>query len=125
MSELWPTLLRIAQEEVAAARHRLPDDLRQHAETLAVTFEAEPAEDLLNEGLDQDLLGLFVGDPLAVGFQETSPTPRQIILFLENLWAFAEEEEELYREEVWITYIHEFGHYLGLDEEELEERGLL
>ena len=28
-------------------------------------------------------------------------------------------------EEVRITYIHEFGHYLGLDESELESRGLL
>lgn len=27
-------------------------------------------------------------------------------------------------EEVRITYIHEFGHYLGLDESELESRGL-
>jgi predicted Zn-dependent protease with MMP-like domain len=24
-----------------------------------------------------------------------------------------------------VTYIHEFGHYLGLEEDELEERGLL
>jgi predicted Zn-dependent protease with MMP-like domain len=68
---------------------------------------------------------LFVGDPLEVGFQDTSPTARQIILFLENLWAFADEDEEIYREEVWVTYIHEFGHYLGLEEDELEERGLL
>ena len=28
-------------------------------------------------------------------------------------------------EEMRITYIHEFGHYLGLDESELESRGLL
>ena len=28
-------------------------------------------------------------------------------------------------EEVRITYIHEFGHYLGLGESELEARGLL
>ena len=28
-------------------------------------------------------------------------------------------------EEVRITCIHEFGHYLGLDESELESRGLL
>ena len=28
-------------------------------------------------------------------------------------------------EEVRITYIHEFGHYLGLGESELETRGLL
>jgi predicted Zn-dependent protease with MMP-like domain len=51
--------------------------------------------------------------------------PPQILLFYENLWDFAGGEEETYREEVRITYLHELGHYLGLDEDELDERGLL
>jgi predicted Zn-dependent protease with MMP-like domain len=125
VSELWPTLLRIAREEVTAAIARLPDDLRPHAESLAVTYEAWPSPELILQEEDDGLLGLFVGDPLEVGFQDASPTARQIILFLENLWVFADEDEEIYREEVWVTYIHEFGHYLGLEEDELEERGLL
>jgi len=55
---------------------------------------------------------------------EASPLPAQIILFLENLWDFAEEDEEFFREEVRTTYLHELGHYLGLNEIDLEERGL-
>ncbi len=122
----WPTLLRIAREEVNAAICRLPADLRGHAESLTVTYEALPPADLVQEEGDADgLLGLFVGDPLPVGFQDTSPMPRQILLFLANLWEFAGEDEETYRDEVWVTYVHEFGHYLGFDEDELEERGLL
>lgn len=110
---------------MAAAIGELPDDLRPHAEELAVTYEARPSDALVEEHGDDDLLGLFVGDPYEVGYQEESTTPRQIALYLENLWYFADEDEGIYREEVRITYIHEFGHYLGLDEDELEERGLL
>ncbi|NCC93758.1 MAG: hypothetical protein EOM10_10815, partial [Opitutae bacterium] len=29
-----------------------------------------------------------------------------------------------YRDEVRVTYYHELGHYLGLEEGDLEERGL-
>ena len=47
-----------------------------------------------------------------------------ILLFLENLWDFAGEDEEIFRQEVRTTYLHELGHYLGLEEIDLEERGL-
>ena len=33
-------------------------------------------------------------------------------------------DEADYKEEVRITYFHELGHYLGLEEDDLEERGL-
>ena len=33
--------------------------------------------------------------------------------------------EESFEEEVGITFMHELGHYLGLDEDDLDERGLL
>jgi predicted Zn-dependent protease with MMP-like domain len=50
--------------------------------------------------------------------------PSQIILFLENIWSLADGREQLYRDEVRITFLHELGHYLGLDENGLIERGL-
>jgi predicted Zn-dependent protease with MMP-like domain len=43
---------------------------------------------------------------------------------LENLRDFAEGDEVIFREEVRTTFLHELGHYLGLDEDELTERGL-
>lgn len=125
MPALWNRLLTIAREEVAATIRELPAELRPHAEALPVSFEPAPSDELVEDGLDADLLGLFVGDGIDVPESERSPLPRQIFLFLENLWDFAEADEEIFREEVHITYIHEFGHYLGLDEDELEERGLL
>lgn len=123
MSPHWDQLLDLARTEVARTVRELPDDLRPHAERLAVTYESWPSEGLLDEGWDEDLLGMFIGD--SVDSAEQSGVPRQIILFLENLWEFAEADPQIFTEEVRITFIHEFGHYLGLDESELEERGLL
>ena len=48
------------------------------------------------------------------------PQPTQIILFLENLWEFAGTDEAAYREEIRITYLHELGHYFGMDEDDYE-----
>jgi predicted Zn-dependent protease with MMP-like domain len=115
----------MAQTEVAETIGSLPPELRPHAEKLPVSYEPTPSDELIEDGLDSDLLGLFVGDGIDAPDSERSPLPRQIFLFLENLWDFAEEDEETFREEVHITFIHEFGHYLGLGEDELEERGLL
>lgn len=125
VSAPFSQLLEIARREVAAIIRSLPADLRPHAEALPVSYESAPSDELVDDGLDADLLGLFVGDGLAVPESERGPQPPQIILFVENLWDFADADEETFREEVRVTYIHELGHYLGLDEDELEERGLL
>lgn len=125
MPDHWNWLLETARDEVNAILATLPPDLAGPARTLPVTYESWPGDALIADGWDEDLLGMFVGDAVDVGDGESSPVPRQIILFLENLWDFAGGDEATYREEVRITYIHEFGHYLGLDEDELEARGLL
>jgi predicted Zn-dependent protease with MMP-like domain len=122
VSTRWSCLLRIAQEEVRTTLEALPAPLRSQAAPLPVSCEPVPNEGILADDYDPDLLGLFIGPPLAE--PEASPLPPQIILFLENIWDFAEEDEEIYREEVRTTYLHELGHYLGLDEIDLEERGL-
>ena len=50
--------------------------------------------------------------------------PPQIILFLENLWEISDGDEAVFRDEIRTTYMHELGHYLGLDEDDLYDRGL-
>ena len=52
-------------------------------------------------------LCLFVGEAFPDG--DGCPIPPQIILFLENLWDFSDSDEAI---------------YLGLDELDLEDRGL-
>jgi predicted Zn-dependent protease with MMP-like domain len=119
----WKRLLELAQAEVAQTIAELPADLRSRAVTLPVTYEPAPSRALIDDGIEPDTLGLFVGGEFA--HEHEVLMPAQIILYLDNLRDMVEGDEELYCEEVRITYIHELGHYLGLDEDELEERGLL
>lgn len=124
MSAHWKKLQAIAQAEVESTLAALPAPVRQRAAPLPVSYEAHPPPEILEEGYDPDLLGLFVGPALGESEGDASPLPPQIILFLENIWDMAEGDEEFYREEIRTTYLHELGHYLGLDEVDLEERGL-
>jgi predicted Zn-dependent protease with MMP-like domain len=47
----------------------------------------------------------------------------EIVLFQKNLERFARTREELV-EQIGVTVAHEVGHLLGLDEDDLFERGL-
>lgn len=112
----------LALAEVEATLEALPKPLRERAEKLPVTFERQPNAGLQADGIEPDTLGLFTGPEFSD--EGNVPMPPQIILFLENLWDFAEGDEEIFRVEVHTTFLHELGHYLGLDEDELTERGL-
>lgn len=118
-------LIRTAEDEVRETLRSLPTELRGHATDVTVIYEAVPGQALINEGWEADLLGMFAGNSLGAPLEAQFPVPPQILLFYENLWALAEGDEAFYREEVRITYLHELGHYLGLDEDELDQRGLL
>jgi len=117
-------LKRLALAEVEATLAALPAPLRERAAPLPVTFERVPHADFVAEGIEADSLGLFTGPAFGEEEHCTSPVPPQIILYLENLWDFADADDEIYLKEVHTTYLHELGHYLGLDEDDLTERGL-
>jgi predicted Zn-dependent protease with MMP-like domain len=118
----WEKLYAVASAEVEKTLAALPKPLRVRAEKLPVTFERQPNADLQADGIEADTLGLFTGPEFAD--EENVPLPPQIILFLENIWDVAETDEKLFREEVQTTFLHELGHYLGLNENDLMERGL-
>lgn len=120
----WNRLRALAEAEVRVTIKQLPPRLRQQAETLSVTCEPRPNAALIADGYGADLLGLFVGNAFADEETGSVDLPPQILLFLCNLWEFAGADERAYRQEVRTTYLHELGHYLGLNEIELEERGL-
>jgi predicted Zn-dependent protease with MMP-like domain len=118
----WKKLCALATAEVEATLAALPKPLRERAGKLPVTFEHLPNAGLQADGIEPDTLGLFTGSEFAD--EGNVPLPPQIILFLENLWDFAEGDEVIFREEVRTTFLHELGHYLGLDEDEIAGRGL-
>lgn len=124
MNMSWEELKKLALAEVEATLAALPAPLREEAAALPVTFERVPNASFVAEGIEPDTLGVFTGPAFTEEIHSASPLPPQIILFLENLWDFAEEDEDLFLDEVHTTYLHELGHYLGLDEEDLFDRGL-
>ncbi len=120
----WERLHELALAEVAATLRSLPDPLRQRAEAVPVAFERRPGRSQRREGIEPDTLGLFTGPEFADEESSLIPLPPRIFLFLENIWEQAQGDEEVFREEVHTTFLHELGHYLGLDEDGLIERGL-
>ena len=118
-------LERMAKTEVAALRLELPREMARRAAEVPVVMLARPTKAMVrDDGIDPDLLGLFVGPNCTEGVESGDPLPPEILLFLENLWDYADGDEEIFREEVRVTYYHELGHYLGLEEGDLEDRGL-
>jgi predicted Zn-dependent protease with MMP-like domain len=107
---------RIAEQEIATLQAKLPGDIAPLAARIAVHL------DTWNTGTD--LLGLF--DGLAYNEEPAAQdaTPPQIFLYLENILDYTEGDPALFREEIRLTYLHELGHYLGWDEDDLAARGL-
>jgi predicted Zn-dependent protease with MMP-like domain len=113
----------IAEEEVQRVLTALPAELRGPAKSIPIVCDARSYDELVEEGLGETL-GLFVGENMVEAGQGSGGLPAQIILYLDNLWWEAEADEAYFRREVRATLLHELGHYLGLEEIDLEERGL-
>lgn len=114
----------LAHRVIEGVQRRLPPGVRDAALRVPVSFELHPKADLVADGLDPDVLGLFVGADHGRDGDDSPPFPPQILLFLENILDQAEDDESTYCEEVRLTYLHELGHYLGWGEEEITLRGL-
>ena len=120
----WNELERLALNEVEGTLAALPAPLRDRAQAVPVTLERRPNADQCGDGVEADTLGLFVGPEFSDEGSTVLPLPPQILLFLENIWEQAEGDQAAFCDEVRLTYMHELGHYLGLDEDDLFERGL-
>jgi len=116
-------LRRRAAETAEALFCELPPPLSAAARRLPLVIEGTPGADLVRSGVAPETLGLFVGSPHAEE-PAGAPVPSEIMLFVENLWAAAGADDDEYRAEVRRTLLHELGHYLGLDEQDLVQRDL-
>ncbi|MDH3283112.1 MAG: metallopeptidase family protein [Acidobacteriota bacterium] len=110
---------------VEAALGELPDLFRARLTNLAISVADVPADDVLHTLDDPtpDLLGLYVGIPLPERQHTDLPGPPDtIFLFKRNLERMCTSRDELVGE-IRVTLLHEIGHFLGLDEEQIAEAG--
>lgn len=119
---VWARLVEDAQVEVDATLADLPADLRTRAWKIPIAFEHVPSQALQRDGIAPDTLGLFAGSSFPE--EDRGELPPQIILYLDNIWDDAQEDRKEYLVQVRRTFLHELGHYLGLDESGLEARGV-
>ena len=106
----------------------IPEQVRRYLSNVAITVEDLPSDDDLlasDPPLSPAILGLFRGSPYGdkVSMDPWSHLPSAIVLYQKNLERFARTRAELI-EQIGVTLVHEVGHFLGLDEDELWARGL-
>ncbi len=130
--ERFATPLRIPEDDFVSimeeSLEELPEQVRNYLKNVAIAVEDVPPLDRLqlsDPPLSPGSLGLYEGTPpsLASGEDPWSHLPNQITLFRKNIELSAKDEDDL-RELIASTLLHEVGHYLGLDEDDLDERGL-
>ncbi len=129
--ERYPVIRRFTEEEFHAqvdqAADHLPGPFRSRLREVAVLVETLVPDGLLEDGLSPgETLGLFTGTPAAERGSSESPLeePPRILLFQRNLERYAAWEDDLERQ-IAVTLFHELGHYLGMEEEDLEQAGFL
>lgn len=122
--EPLPGYERIICEQVERTLAELPRDFAERLGPVTILVERRPSRDLVEDGLDPRLLGLFDGATAEELSGADAPlVTTQIFIFSHNL-ASAFEDEASLREEVTITVLHEIGHFFGLEEEDMHRLGL-
>ncbi len=132
MPDRFPRPIALSQAAfdgaVEDALAKVPEPVRRYLANVAITVEDLPSSDDLlacDPPLSPSILGLFRGPPYGQSdaVDPWTHLPSSIVLFQRNLERFARSRAELI-EEIGVTLVHEVGHFLGLDEDELYERGL-
>jgi predicted Zn-dependent protease with MMP-like domain len=109
---------------VAEAIKTIPARFRREMHNVAVLVEDDPPPALLEDmGIDppDTLFGLYQGTPLTErAWAQGNLEPDRITLYQGPIEDSCEDEDEIVAT-IGETVIHEFGHYFGLSEEEIEE----
>jgi predicted Zn-dependent protease with MMP-like domain len=109
---------------VEDALKAIPKRFRDEMRNVAVVVEDEPSQDILDEmemEPDETLFGLYQGTPLPErGWSFGNNLPDRISIYQTPTEDACDTEDEI-RDCVAETVIHEFGHYFGMSEEEIEE----
>lgn len=128
--ENWFVPPSLSEDEFAAlveaAVEGLSSELKGRLDNVAVAIEPWPSdEDIEGTQLSPAIVGMFRGpslDERSTGDQ-WSHLPGQIVVYQRNLEYTCRSRDEMV-EQIRVTLWHEIGHFLGLDEEDLDARGL-
>ena len=109
---------------VEEALRDIPRRFRAEMKNVAVIVEDEPPPDVLEE-LEVEpgdtLFGLYQGTPLPErSWSHGNSLPDRISIYRGPILDACDTEDEI-RDCVVETVIHEFGHYFGMSEEQIEE----
>ncbi len=100
----------------------LPPEFRARIENVVLEIRDRPSKaDLEAAGVPpgDTLLGLYHGIPLTERTPDMAGMmPDRVTIYREPIEEFCETDEEVIRE-VQDTVIHEYGHYFGLDDDEM------
>jgi predicted Zn-dependent protease with MMP-like domain len=107
---------------VSRALDSLPAQFREAADNVMVVVENRPRpadETTKRARSDEPLMGIYRGVPLSerAGYQLV--TPDVIAIFRKPLLSLCRTHRQV-EAEVRLTVLHEFGHFLGLTEEQVE-----
>jgi predicted Zn-dependent protease with MMP-like domain len=109
---------------VEEALNEIPRRFRAEMKNVAVVVEDEPSPALLEEmeiGPEDTLFGLYHGTPLTErGWGHGNALPDRISIYQLPIEEACADDEEV-RDCIAETVIHEFGHYFGMSEDEIEE----
>ena len=112
------------RELVEEALAEIPPRFRREMKNVAVVVEDEPSQELLDEmevEPGDTLFGLYQGTPLPErGWSFGNALPDRISIYQLPIEEACVDDEEI-RDCIAETVIHEFGHYFGMSEEEIEE----
>ena len=108
---------------VARAVRGIPKRFRDEMDNVAVVVEDRPSPELLEEmelAPPETLYGLYQGTPLPEReWAHGNVLPDRITIYQQPIVEDTEDDDAVIRA-IGETVIHEFGHYFGLSEEEIE-----
>lgn len=104
------------EARVADAMDRVPEPFASALDEVAVVVEERAPADM------GSLYGLYFGVPLTAGGPAFGQMPPQITIYMHPLLDHFRSEDGVV-EQVRVTLLHELGHHLGMDEDDLDRLG--
>ncbi len=110
---------RMFERIVEEALRSLPRNIRKRIDNVEVFVEDEPSEDDPGDRRTTELFGVYEGVPLLQrGGGYSGVNPDRIVIFRKPILRHFRDRSSIIRQ-IQLTVLHELGHHLGFNEEEI------